>query len=248
VIALSDTMENEFKAFGATARGKLGEIYLELENYPEAVQSMRAGLLGLKSTFGSRHPRILIGLANLALAQSKVDTAGARATVLEMRELAASLPSEDWRAITISFLEGQIREDNHDCPNALPFYGEALARFTKTYGAESAQTADVHQRLGACLRATGQRTEALAHLERALAARRAKGSASSIVATAAFELAHVLASGARGRDRTRALELVREARDLWRHDDVADKVKEAEQWLAAHDPRAPPVGMTVAAH
>jgi eukaryotic-like serine/threonine-protein kinase len=237
VITLSATLENEFKAFGPTASGKIGEIHLELGQYPEAVERMRAGLVGLKSTFGARHPRILIGLANLALAQSKVDTAAARATVLEMRELAASLPSEDWRAITIPFLEGQIREDGGDCTNALPFYSEALARFTKTYGAESAQTADVHQRLGACLQATGQRSDALARLERALAVRRATGAAPNIVAAAAFELARVLASGARGSDRTRALELVREALDLWRQDDVADKVKEAEQWLATHDPQ-----------
>jgi hypothetical protein len=50
-------------------------------------------------------------------------------------------------------------------------------------------------------------------------------------------------------DRTRALELVREARDLWRQDDVADKVTEAEQWLAAHDTaRAAPVDAPVASH
>jgi hypothetical protein len=165
-----------------------------------------------------------------------------------MRELAASLPSEDWRAVTIPALEGQIREDSHDCPNALPFYGEALARFTKTYGAESAQVADIHQRLGACLLATGQRSEALPHLERALAVRRAKGAASNIVAGAAFELARVLASGAGERDRTRALELVREARDRWRQDEITDKLDAAEQWLDEHEPaRTTPAGPHAAA-
>lgn len=236
VIAISETLENEFKAFGATARGKIGEIYLELQDYPQAVQRMRAALLGLKATFGSRHPRILIGLANLALAESKVDTAAARATVFEMRELAASLPSEDWRAITIPFLEGQIREDSRDCAGALPFYRDALSRFISTYGAESTQAADVRQRLGACLQATGQRSEAQTQLELALALRRAKGAAPNMVARAAFELAAVVATGPRASDRARALQLVREARDLWRQDAVADKVKDAEQWLAEHDP------------
>jgi serine/threonine protein kinase/tetratricopeptide (TPR) repeat protein len=248
-IALSQTLENEFDADGATARCKIGEIYLELEKYPEAVESMRAGLLGLKSTFGTRHPRILIELANLARARSKVDTAAARATLLEMRELAANLPSEDWRAISIPFLEGQIREDSHDCPDALPFYGEALARFTEAYGAESGQTADVHQRLGACLQASGRRSQALAHLERALAIRRAKGTATHVLASTAFELARVLDRGARPSDRARAVELVREAHDLWRQDDVADKLGEAERWLAGHD-RAPatPLGSRTVAH
>ena len=77
---------------------------------------MQAALAALEGTFGSHHPRILIGLANLALAQSKVDGDAALATVAKMRGLAATLPSADWRTITIPFLEGQIREDRADAP------------------------------------------------------------------------------------------------------------------------------------
>jgi tetratricopeptide (TPR) repeat protein len=248
VIALSDAMDHEFKAFGATARGKIGEIYLELENYPEAVRRMSDALRGLTSTFGSRHPRILIGLANLALAQSKVDTAAARATVLDMRERAAQLPTEDWRAITIPFLEGQIREDSHECASALPFYRDALALFSKNYGPEATQTGDVHQRLGTCLQSLGQRSEAIAAFERALAIRRGKSSTPNVVARAAFELAAVVASGGRASDRTRAIALAVEARDLWRQDAVPEKVKEVELWLAAHDPTFVGSPSPVAAH
>ena len=235
VIVLSDGLEHERKAYGASARGEIGEIDIELKNYPEAVRRMQAALAALEGTFGSHHPRILIGLANLALAQSKVDGDAALATVAKMRGLAATLPSADWRAITIPFLEGQIREDRADCAHALPFYRDALARFMTTYGAEGAQVADVHERLGACLAVTQQRAEALSHLEQVLSIRRAQGDTHSNIARAAFELAKVLAAGrAQAGERARALALAQEAHGLWRSVGVADKQRESEAWLVAH--------------
>jgi hypothetical protein len=149
-----------------------------------------------------------------------------------MRELAATLPPEEWRAITIPFLEGQIREDSDDCAHALPFYREALALFTKRYGVGSAEDADVRARLGACLAAIGQRGAALLELESALAIRRANGDAPNVIAQAAYEPAQTLASpGAKPAHRARAIELGQEARALWQHDGVTDKVKDVEQWL-----------------
>jgi len=241
VMALSDGLEHERKAYGANARGEIGEIALQLQDYPEAVRRMQEALVALEGTFGSHHPRILIGLANLALAQSKVDGDAALATVARMRALAATLPSADWRAITIPFLEGQIREDRADCAHALPFYRDALARFTTTYGAEASQAADVHERLGACLTATQQRTEALVHLEKVLSIRRARGDTPSNIARAAFALAKTLAApGARAGERAQAVTLAQEALGLWKSDGVADQQREAEQWLAAHGAGASP--------
>jgi hypothetical protein len=241
VIALSDSLEHEGKAYGANARGEIGEIAIALENYPEAVRRMQAALTALEGAFGSHHPRILIGLANLALAQSKVDGDAALATVAKMRELAATLPSADWRAITIPFLEGQIREDRADCAHALPHYRDALERFITTYGAEGSQVADVHERLGACLQATQHRSEALVHLEKVLSIRRAKGDTPSNVAEAAFALAKTLASGgARADQRARAFALAQEAQGLWKSDGITRKQRDAEDWLAAHDAGVPP--------
>ena len=235
VMALSDGLEHERKAYGANARGEIGEIALHLQDYPEAVRRMQDGLVALEGTFGSHHPRILIGLANLAMAQSKVDGDAALATVAKMRALAATLPSADWRSITIPFLEGQIREDRADYAAALSFYRDALPRFTTTYGAEASQVADVHARLGACLAATQQRTEALAHLEQVLSIRRGRGDTPSNIAEAAFELAKLLAaSGSRASERARAVGLAQEALGLWKPDRVADKQREAEQWLTVH--------------
>jgi tetratricopeptide (TPR) repeat protein len=234
VIRVSQTLENERRTYGASAEGEIGEIYLELENFPEAVRRMEAAVVGLERIYGSQHPRMLIGLANLALAQSKTNSDAARATVVKMRELAASLPSEDWRAVTIPFLEGQIREDRGECASALPFYRDALPRFSKVYGPSSAQTADVHERIGACLLATGQRREALAELEQVLVSRRTTGDTPNAVAAAAFELARALASGKRPSERARALGLAQEARTAWQQDGISDKLRELDQWLSAH--------------
>jgi tetratricopeptide (TPR) repeat protein len=234
MIVLSDRISGKWRTPGALARANIGEIFLQLEDYPEALRRMQAAREAIESIFGSHHPRMLMALANLAMAQSKVDGDAALATVAKMRELAATLPSEDWRAVTIPFLEGQIREDRDDCAHAVPFYREALVLFTKTYGARSTEEADVQARLGACLEAIGQRGAALLELERALATRRANGNAPSVVARAAYELAQTLASsGAKPAERARAVELGQEARTLWQQDGATDKVKDVDQWLVS---------------
>jgi tetratricopeptide (TPR) repeat protein len=242
MIVLSDRISGRWRQPGVMARVNIGEIFLKLENYPKALRHMQAALEATESIFGSHHPRMLMAFANLALAQSKVDGDAALATVAKMRQLAATLPSEDWRAVTIPFLEGLIREDRDDCAHAVPFYREALVLFTKTYGAGSSEEADVYARLGACLEAIGQRGAALLELERALASRRANGNAPSVIAQAAYELAQALTSpGAKPADRARAVELGQEARSLWQQDGAADKVKDVEQWLLSA--RATPVGL-----
>jgi tetratricopeptide (TPR) repeat protein/predicted Ser/Thr protein kinase len=247
VIELSDSIGSEWGTYGANARGELGEIFMLQENYPEALRRMQASVAALEKIYGGHHPRLLIALANRALAESKVDGDAALATVAQMRELAGSLATEDWRTITIPFLEGQVREDRGDCARALPFYRDALVRFDTVHGDGSAQSADVHARLGACLAATGQRGEALAELERVLSIRRANGDTPNIVAEAAYELAQVLAAhGSRPADRSRARELAQEARSLWERDGITDKVRAVDQWLEAAVTPAPPLQPKVA--
>jgi tetratricopeptide (TPR) repeat protein len=235
VIDLSRGLYEQGKGYGAKAESEIGSIYIKLEDHVESVRHMQAGLAGLERMYGSRHPRMMIGLANLALAQSKVDTRAARDTIAKMRELEAILPAGEWRTLTIPFLEGQVREDSGDCANALPFYQSALEAFTQTYGAESAKTADVYARLGACRLAIGQRSQGLADLERALALRRATGAAANEVAAATFELAVALDAGTKGTERARGLALAREARELWRRDGVVDKLKTVESWITGRE-------------
>jgi tetratricopeptide (TPR) repeat protein len=237
IVALGDSGSALWRLPGAIARSELGEIFLQLEDYPEAMRRMQGALQVVQSIFGDHHPRVLMARANLALAESKVDSDAAFATVAEMRALAATLPADEWRVITIPFLEGQIREDRGDCAHALPFYREALALFSARYGPLSHEAADVWARLGAFLAALGQRGAALLELERALTTRRTIGDAPNVVARAAYELARTLASpGATPADHARALELAEEARSLWQQDGVSGKVKDVEQWLGAAQP------------
>jgi tetratricopeptide (TPR) repeat protein len=238
-IALSADIQSEQRTYGAYAQGEIGDIHMQLGNYPEAVRRMQAALAGIRQTFGDHHSRVIVGLANLGLAQSKAKYVDAAlATVAEMRELAATLPPEDWRAVTIPFLDGQIREDSGDCTGALPYYRDALQRFSKTWGAGDLHTADVNARLGACLLASGGRAEGLEQLERALELYRSNGAAPNIVAKAALELADARWAGPPG-EQARALGLAREARELWQKDDVADKLREVEAWLAARHALTP---------
>jgi len=239
IVALGESGSDLWRLPGALARSEIGEIFLQLENYPEAVRRTQAALEAIENIYGGHHPRMLIARANLAMAQSKVDGDAALATVAKMRELAATLPPNEWRVITIPFLEGQIREDRDDCAHALPFYREALPLFTKRYGAGSSTEADVRARLGACLAALGQREAALLELESTLATRRTIGDAPNMIAQAAYELAQALVSpGAQPADRARAVELGQEARTLWQRDGIADKVKDVDQWLVAAGARS----------
>lgn len=240
VIELSRGLSEQGKGYGAKAEGEIGAIYIKLEDHAESVRHMVAALAGLERTYGSHHPRMMIGLANLALAQSKVDTVAARGTIAKMRELEATLPPGEWRALTIPFLEGQVREDSGDCGGALPFYQSALDAFAQTYGAESAKTADVYARLGACRRAIGQHSQALADLERALALRRTTGAAANELAVATFELAVTLDTSAKASERARALALAKEARELWRRDEIVAKQREVEAWMAEREGRVTP--------
>jgi tetratricopeptide (TPR) repeat protein len=241
VIALSDSVGGEWGTLGANARGELGEIAMLQQNYPEAVRRMQSSVQALETISGRHHPRMLIALANLAMAESKVDGAAALATVAKMKELSATLPTQDWRAITIPFIEGQVEEDRGNCAQALPHYRDALVRFDATHGENSAQSADVHARLGACLAATGQRSQALVQLERVLSIRRANGDTPNVVAQAAFELARVLdAPSARPAEHARALQLAQEARSLWQRDGISDELPSVDEWLAAAGAVAPP--------
>jgi tetratricopeptide (TPR) repeat protein len=238
-ITLSESLKNELATPAAYADAEIGNIYIELENYPEAVKHMERSLAGIRKIYGDHHSRVIVGLANLGIAQSKAKYKDAAfATVAEMRELAKTLSPDDWRTVTIPFLEGQIWDDSGDCQRALGYYRDALERFKKIYGPEDSHTSDVYARLGSCLRSLGQLKDALPNLERALALRRASGAAPNVVAMAAFNLAEGLWESPRPSERARALSMAAEARELWRQDEVTEKVQHVEQWIAARDVHA----------
>jgi tetratricopeptide (TPR) repeat protein len=235
VIALSPDVESDLRGYGAYAQGQIGEICLRLHRYPEAVQHIGAELDGIQRELGARHPRVIFSLTNLGLAQAKAGLRdSAWATAARLRELVSSVIAPgDWRTVTVTYLEANIWESAGDCSRALPLYREAFERVVTTYGPNDANTADVHARLGSCLRATGQGAAAVAELERALAIRRALGGAPNTIAEATFELADALWSAGAASQRERALLLGEEALSTWRQDDVSGQVAVAERWLAA---------------
>jgi tetratricopeptide (TPR) repeat protein len=139
------------------------------------------------------------------------------------------------------FVSGSIWHDSGQCERALPLYREAFATVERTYGATNSNTADVEAKLGSCLHALGQDTEAVTHLERVLEIRGGVGSAPNVVAEAAFQLAEVLA-GRGARERDRAIALAERALASWREDGVTERAQAAEEWLARQ--RSPKVERT----
>jgi len=232
--ALSREVRSQRKAYGALALGQIGDNYLELGRYAEALRSRHAEVDGIVAIYGARHPRVLSSSFNLGIVQIKAgDLDGARATAARLRDLdAALLEAGDWRHAMLLFLEGNIAERAGDCLAAMPLYRTTLEKLVAFYGPEHNNTSDVYERLGSCLHATGQSAEAAEHLERALAIRRALGSPPR-TAEVAFQLAGVV--WARGKsERRRAIELAEEAVSLWRRGTVSEAGIAAERWLVEH--------------
>lgn len=235
LIALAPSADSELRGYGAYAQGEIGKMDLELNLYPEAVQRFQAELDGIRAELGNRHPRVIFSLVELALAQSKAGLVEAAwASVERIRELVSSMyPEGDWRYVTIAFVSGSIWQDAGECQRALPFFREAFEKVVRTYGATHSNSADVEAKLGACLHALGQDTEAVTHLERVLETRSSVGGAPNVVAEAAFQLADVLA-GMGARELERAIPLAERALSSWREDGVSERVAAAEEWLARH--------------
>lgn len=233
LIALAPSADSELRGYGAYAHGEMGKIDLELGRYPEAVRRFQSQLDGIQRELGNRHPRVVFSLLDLALAQSKAgQRAEAWATLERMRELVPSLfPAGDWRYVTLPYVAGSIWEDSGECTRALPEFRDALSTLERAYGPSHSNTADIQARLGSCLHALGQHAEAVPYLERVLKIRTDVGAAPNVIAQAAFQLANVLAS-AGPRHQKRALALGEQALALWRKDDVVDRAREAEEWLA----------------
>jgi tetratricopeptide (TPR) repeat protein len=233
VIALAPSADSELRGYAAYAHAEIGKMAIELGHYPEAVQRFQAALDGIRAELGNRHPRVIFCLVELGLAQSKAGFVDAAwGSVERIRELVSSMyPPGDWRYLTVPFVSGSIWHDRGQCERALPLYREAFATVERTYGATHSNTADVEAKLGSCLHALGQDTEAVTHLERVLEIRNGVGSAPNVIAEAAFQLADVLA-GLGARERERAIALAERALSSWREDGVMERARAAEEWLA----------------
>lgn len=237
-IALTPRVQSNLRAYGAMAQGQLGEIYLQLERYPEAVRSRKAELEGLRGIYGTRHIHIIMSLFHLGLAQVKAGLlSDARSTAASLSEQIDMLLSPgDWRVATREFLEGNIWEFDGNCPRALPLYRDALERVASYYGRNHNNAVDVHERLGSCLTTIGHVAEGVAELEQGLAIRREFGAAPNKIAVLAFQLGDVLWSKGTSAQRPRAISLVEEAEALWLDDGVSERAEAAKRWLTARRP------------
>jgi eukaryotic-like serine/threonine-protein kinase len=232
--ALSQEVQSHRKMYGALALGQIGDCYVELGRYADAVRSKRAELDGIRSFHGALHPRTLMSTFNLGLVEVQSGFLDdARATAARLRELASqSLSANDWRAVMPAFLDGNVAERSGDCGAAIPLYRATLPPLLKYFGPDHAIPADVYQHLGACLQATGQDREAIAQLEHALAIYRSLAELPKI-AQIAFELAQVLWER-RPSERARAIELAKESVSIGRRGDPTEAGAAAERWLEAH--------------
>jgi len=232
VIRLAPDVDSEVRQYGFNASSKQASIYSELGDHAAAIAAQRRSLDGLRATFGASHPRVLVGLVNLARTLSRARRRDeALDAIAEMRRLAATMPPSEPRLENLDQIEGEVWQNLGECGRAVPFLRKALARFSAAYGADHSRTMYVLSLLGTCLADDHQTEEAIIHLERALQGRRDIGDTPSNIGFQAFYLAKVL--WLLPERRARAVALVKEAKALWKQDGASDS--KIEEWLENHE-------------
>jgi tetratricopeptide (TPR) repeat protein/predicted Ser/Thr protein kinase len=232
VIRLAPSVDSEVRQYGINASTQQAIIYSELGNHEAAIAAQRRALDALRAAYGTSHPRILVGLVNLARMLSRAkQREPALEALAELRRLAATMPPSEPRLENLPQIEGEVWQNLGDCGRAIPFLRAALERFSASYGADHPRTTDVLTPLGTCLAEQRQTAEAIAHLERALESRRSRGETPSSIGFQAFDLAKVL--WLLPSRRARAVALVNEAKALWKQDGAT--ASQIEEWLGEHE-------------
>jgi tetratricopeptide (TPR) repeat protein len=238
VVQLSQTVDSQQKNYGIYAAIDKGRIHAELGQHDLALRAHSRAMAAMRMSYGNGHPRIIYGLATLAIAQARAGQRDAAlASIAGARQLATSLPPDEPRLKSIPGAEGDVWRYSGDCARAIPAYRDALAQFTAADGPEHPLTLEVQRYLGMCLGVTHQLAEAVQQLEHALAVQRKIADTPSNTAETAFALGEVLWSMPDQRPRARSL--VEEAASFWRRDDAARHAERAQTWLEAHQITAP---------
>jgi tetratricopeptide (TPR) repeat protein/predicted Ser/Thr protein kinase len=223
----------EFQRLASAAAGELGHVYFYLGKFAESVASAQRGVEGMRRVFGPHHPRMLVPLANLATLRAKTGHLElALETLAEYRALTASMPPNEPRLMWLPLTESRVWRTTGHCDRAVPLQREALAKFAAAHGPDHPLTTNVMSELGVCLAETHHVEEAISFLERALVNRR--DSHDDVLPDAELHLAQALWQVPAQRPRARAL--AEKARAFWVAEDSAIRVKEADEWLAAHPP------------
>jgi eukaryotic-like serine/threonine-protein kinase len=229
---LAPSAEGETANYGFLAGRDLSQIRMELGQFAAAVPAAQETVDGIRRVYGPSHPRMLFGLADLAVAQARAGQRDAAVqSIADARQIATTLPADEPRLKNVARAEGLVYEHLGECERALGPLREAMRLFTASQGATHPLTSGVLAHYATCLAATGRTAEAIAAREQTLSNARSNGAASRWVADQAFGLAKLLWPDPKQRPRAQAL--IDEANSIWRKEGATQPMEEAASWLAA---------------
>lgn len=229
---LAPSAEGEVANYGFLAGRDLSQIHMELGQFAAAVPPAQETVDGIRRVYGPSHPRMLFGLADLAVAQSRAGQRDAALqSIAEARRIATTLPPDEPRLKNVARAEGVVWKTLGECERALGPLQEALQLFTTAHGASHPLTSGVLAHYATCLATLGRTAPAIAAREQTLANARSNGAASMWVADQAFGLAQLLWPDPKQRPRAQAL--IDEAKSIWLKEGATQALDEAATWLAA---------------
>ncbi|MEM9453334.1 MAG: serine/threonine-protein kinase [Myxococcota bacterium] len=214
--------------------GNLGMSLSLLGQLEEAIAFHRRCLVGMEQVYGPEHPAVGIALNNLGIDQLVVgrveEAIASHRRALEIRESVLG-PEHAWTASSLTNLADalMVRGDHQ---SAAPHYARAQAIIEKVLGPDSLFMSYAVLGLGRAHVAAGRLEQALPLLERAVVLRTQNPTPPPEFFEAHFELARVLWS--LDRDRDRALRLATEG--LAAVEALGGEVRqrdEARAWLQA---------------
>jgi eukaryotic-like serine/threonine-protein kinase len=229
---LAPSAEGDPANFGFIVGRDLSQIRMELGQFAEAVPPAQDTVDGIRRVYGPTHPRMLFGLADLAVAQARAGQRNAAVqSIADAHQIASTLPADEPRLKNVARAEGLVYEHLGECEHALAPLREALRLFTAAQGASHPLTTGVLAHYATCLAATGRSADAIAAREQTLSNARSNGAASMWVADQAFGLAKLLWPDPNQQPRARAL--FDEASAIWRKEGATQPQADAATWLAA---------------
>jgi tetratricopeptide (TPR) repeat protein len=181
---------------------------------------------------GEKHMLYASTLGQLALLYMNLGRADdAFATWQRSLDIYIAASANEEVVITLNAM-GTMRRRQGKLDEALAIYERTRAAIAKFEQPNGRLMTDTQTRTGMVEIARKRYAEAIAVLEKALAARTAGGAVPSLVSWTRFELAQAVWE--LGRDRKRAVALAREAEAEAKQDNDADQIELIHKWLATH--------------
>jgi len=213
----------------------LGIANERVQKWEAALDYYHQALAIREESIGKNHPDVadtLIGLGNVYKDMKRHDEALAnheRALAIKIEALGPTHPN-----IATSYGNlGNVYRSMGDNARAIEYFDNALELRIPALGRDHPRTAWIHQQKGEAQLDEKRWADAAASFEEALRVRLMHEVPPADLADSRFGLGQTLM--ALGRDRTRAIELVEQARDaLAKIEHRADGLRHTEAWLARH--------------